>query len=61
MEASVDRLPKKGCCKVIGMGVEAITIVRAEAAYFFCDCWAVKISSDERVGDVPVTEIGSNF
>jgi hypothetical protein len=38
---------------MIGMGVEAITIVRAEAADFFCDCWAVKIPSDERVGDVP--------
>jgi hypothetical protein len=38
---------------MIGMGVEASTIVRAEAVDFFCDCWAVKIPSDERVGDVP--------
>jgi hypothetical protein len=38
---------------MIGMGAEASTIVRAEAADFFCDCWAVKIPSDERVGDVP--------
>jgi hypothetical protein len=35
------------------MGAEASTIVRAEAANFFCGCWAVKIPSDERVGDVP--------
>jgi hypothetical protein len=35
------------------MGAEASTIARAEAADFFCDCWAVKIPSDERVGDVP--------
>jgi hypothetical protein len=34
---------------MIGMGAEASTIVRAEAA----DCGAVKIPSDERVGDVP--------
>jgi hypothetical protein len=27
--------------------------VRAEAADFFCNCGAVKIPSDERVGDVP--------
>jgi hypothetical protein len=38
---------------MIGMGAEASTIVRAETANFFCDCWAVKIPSDERVGDVP--------
>jgi hypothetical protein len=38
---------------MIGMGAEATTIVRAEAADFFCDCWAVKIPSDERVGVVP--------
>jgi hypothetical protein len=38
---------------MIGMGAEASTIVRAEVADFFCDCWAVKIPSDERVGDVP--------
>jgi hypothetical protein len=36
-----------------GMGGEASTKVRAEATDFFCDCWAVKIPSDERVGDVP--------
>jgi hypothetical protein len=35
------------------MGADASTIVRAEAADFFRDCWAVKIPSDERVGDVP--------
>jgi hypothetical protein len=38
---------------MIGMGAKSITIVRAAAAEFFCDCWAVKIPSDERVGDVP--------
>jgi hypothetical protein len=38
---------------MIGMGAEASTIVIAEAADFFWDCWAVKIPSDERVGDVP--------
>jgi hypothetical protein len=38
---------------MIEMGAEAITIVRAEAADFFCDCWKVKIPSEERVGDVP--------
>jgi hypothetical protein len=38
---------------MIGMGVEVITIVRAEAADFFCDCWAVRIHSDDHVGDVP--------
>jgi hypothetical protein len=38
---------------MIGMGAEASTIVRAEEADFFCDCWAVKIPTDERVGDVP--------
>jgi hypothetical protein len=38
---------------MIGMGTKSITIVRAEAADFFCDCWAVKIPLDERVGDVP--------
>jgi hypothetical protein len=38
---------------MIGMGAEASTIVRAEAADFFCDCGTVKIPSDERVGDVP--------
>jgi hypothetical protein len=37
---------------MIGMGAKSITIVRAEAADFFCDCWAVKIPSDERVGDM---------
>jgi hypothetical protein len=37
---------------MIGMGAKSITIVRAEAADFFCDCWAVKFPSDERVGDV---------
>jgi hypothetical protein len=35
------------------MGAEASTIVRAEAADFFCKCGAVRIPSDERVGDVP--------
>jgi hypothetical protein len=35
------------------MGAEASTIVRAEAADFFCNFGAVKIPSDERVGDVP--------
>jgi hypothetical protein len=38
---------------MIGMGAEAKTIVRFEAVDFFCDCGAVKIPSDERVGDVP--------
>jgi hypothetical protein len=38
---------------MIGKGAEASTTVRAEAADFFCDCWAVKMPSDERVGDVP--------
>jgi hypothetical protein len=38
---------------MIGMGAEASTIVRAEAAGFFCNCGALKIPSDERVGDVP--------
>jgi hypothetical protein len=38
---------------MIGMGAGASTIVRAETADFFCDCGAVKILSDERVGDVP--------
>jgi hypothetical protein len=38
---------------VIGIGAEASTIVRAEEEDFFCDFWEVKISSDERVGDVP--------
>jgi hypothetical protein len=37
---------------MIGMGAEASAIVRAEAEDFFCDCWAVKVPSDERVGDV---------
>jgi hypothetical protein len=31
------------CCEMIGMGAEASTIVRAEAADFFCNCGAVKI------------------
>jgi hypothetical protein len=35
------------------MGAEASTIVRAEAADFLCNCVAVKIPLDERVGDVP--------
>jgi hypothetical protein len=35
------------------MAAEASTIVRAEAADFLCDYWAVKISSVECVGDVP--------
>jgi hypothetical protein len=35
------------------MGVEASTIVRADAADLFCNCWAVKIPSDGRVGVVP--------
>jgi hypothetical protein len=35
------------------MCAEASTIVRAEAADFFCNCEAVKIPSVERVGDVP--------
>jgi hypothetical protein len=38
---------------MIGMGVEASTIVTAEVVDFFCDCWAVKIPSDEHVKDVP--------
>jgi hypothetical protein len=38
---------------MIGMGAEASTIVRAEAADLFCNCGAVKIPSDEGVGDVP--------
>jgi hypothetical protein len=38
---------------MIGMGAEASTIVRAEAADFFFSCGTVKIPSDERVGDVP--------
>jgi hypothetical protein len=38
---------------MIGMGAEASTIVKAEAADFFRNCGAVKIPSDERVGDVP--------
>jgi hypothetical protein len=38
---------------MIGMGAEACTIVRAEAADFFCNCGAVKISSDECVRDIP--------
>jgi hypothetical protein len=38
---------------MIGMGAEASTIVRAEVADFFWDCWAVKIPSDERAGAVP--------
>jgi hypothetical protein len=38
---------------MIGMGVEASTIVRAVAVDFFCDCGAVKIPSDEHVGNVP--------
>jgi hypothetical protein len=38
---------------MIGMGAEASTIVRAVAVDFFYDCWAEKIPSDERVGDVP--------
>jgi hypothetical protein len=38
---------------MIRMGAEASTIVIAEAANFFCNCGAVKIPSDERVGDVP--------
>jgi hypothetical protein len=29
---------------MVGMGAEARTIVRAEAADYSCDCWAVKIS-----------------
>jgi hypothetical protein len=49
----VDRLPKKVCCEKIGLGAEASTIVRAESADFFCNCGAVKIPSDEHVGDVP--------
>jgi hypothetical protein len=52
-KASVVRQPKKVYCEMIGMGVKSITIVRAVTADFFCDCWAVKIPSDERVGDVP--------
>jgi hypothetical protein len=40
---------------MIGMGAEASTIVRAEAANFFCNCGAVKIPSYERVGDVPAS------
>jgi hypothetical protein len=51
-EAPVIR-PKKACCKMIGMGAELSTIVRAEAVDFFCDCRAVGVPSDERVGDVP--------
>jgi hypothetical protein len=38
---------------MIGMGAEASTIARAEAADFLLNCGAVKIPSDERVGDVP--------
>jgi hypothetical protein len=38
---------------MIGLSAEASTIVRAEAADFFCYCRTVKIPSDERVGDVP--------
>jgi hypothetical protein len=38
---------------MIGMGAEVSTIVRAEAADFFCDCWAVKVPTDERVGNLP--------
>jgi hypothetical protein len=37
---------------MIGMSAEASTIVRAEAADFFCDCWAVMIPSDECVRGV---------
>jgi hypothetical protein len=35
------------------MGAKSIIIVRAVTADFFCDCWAVKVHADERVGDVP--------
>jgi hypothetical protein len=42
---------------MIEMSAEASTIVRAEAADFFRDCWAVKIPSDERVGDVSAPEL----
>jgi hypothetical protein len=38
---------------MIGMDAEASTIVRAEAADFFSDCWAVKIPSVVHAGDVP--------
>jgi capsule polysaccharide export protein KpsC/LpsZ len=36
-EASVVRQPKKVYCEMIGMGAEAITIVRAVTADLFCD------------------------
>jgi hypothetical protein len=35
------------------MGAEASTVVRGEAVDFFSGCCAVKIPSDERVGDLP--------
>jgi hypothetical protein len=52
VEASVIGQPKKVHHEMIGMGVEARTVVRAEAADFFCECWAVEVPSDERVGHV---------
>jgi hypothetical protein len=36
-----------------GMGAEATTIMRAEAADFVFDCRAVEIPSDECVRDIP--------
>jgi hypothetical protein len=38
---------------MIRMGAEASTIVRAVTTDFFFDCRAVKVPSDERVGDAP--------
>jgi hypothetical protein len=38
---------------MIGMGAEASTVVRAEAADFVFDFWAVEVPSDEWIRDVP--------
>jgi hypothetical protein len=46
---------------MIGMSAEASTIMRTEAADFFCDCWAVKIPSDERVGDYHAQGLGLEY
>jgi hypothetical protein len=35
------------------MGAESSTIVRAVAADFFFDCWAVQVPSDGGIRDIP--------
>jgi hypothetical protein len=38
---------------MIAMGAKVSTILIAETADFFFDCWAVEIPSDEGIRDIP--------